>query len=235
MLNRKSLSYACAALALSVSAGGALAADLPPPPPPPVTVIEEEGSCMYASIGGSYVFHERPRVYKNSAVAPWLTANALGEDLDDTGAIDWGVGCRVTDNLRVEFNMGYRFQAGLVDGFNSLDADVSSFTGMVNAWWDIVDVGGWKPYVGGGIGVAAHTIESRLPAGSDGTKTDPQLTWQIGAGIGIDVTENLTLDIGYRFTDLGRPQSDGDQHFYVDDFYSHEFRVGLRYDFDGIF
>ena len=87
MLYRKSLSYACAALALSVSAGSALAADLPPPPPPPVSVIEEEGSCMYASIGGSYIIHERPRVYKNSA-GPWLTANALGEDLDDTKLLE---------------------------------------------------------------------------------------------------------------------------------------------------
>ena len=51
----------------------------------------------------------------------------------------------------------------------------------------------------------------------------------------VGVTDNLTLDIGYRFTDLGRPQSDGNDHFFIDDFYAHEIRVGLRYDFDGIF
>ncbi|MEM7425658.1 MAG: acyloxyacyl hydrolase [Pseudomonadota bacterium] len=234
MLYRKSLSYACAVLALSVSAGSALAADLPPPPPPPVTVIEEEGSCFYVNVGASYVTHERPNVYKNAA-GPWLSPNALGEDMNDTGAVDWGVGCRVIENVRVEFNAGYRFESRLVDGFNSLDADVSTFTGMTNVWWDIYDLGGWKPYIGGGIGVAVHTVDSSLPAGSTGNRTTANFTWQVGAGVGIDVTDNLTVDLGYRFTDLGRPQSAGATPFYIDDFYSHEFRIGLRYDFDGIF
>ncbi len=234
MLYRKSLSYACAAVALSVSAGSALAADLPPPPPPPVTVVEDEGSCFYVSVGASYVSHERPRVYKNAA-GPWLSPNALGESLADTGAVDWGAGCRITDNLRVEYNGGYRFQAHLKDGFNSLDADVSTLTGIASVWWDIYDLGGWKPYIGGGMGVALHNVDSNLPAGSTGDRWDATFAWQIGAGVGIDVTDSLTVDLGYRFTDLGRPQSAGATPFYIDDFYSHEFRVGLRYDFGGIY
>ena len=131
-------------------------------------------------------------------------------------------------------NGGYRFDSNLRDGFNSLDAEVSTFTGMVNAWWDIYDLGGWKPYIGGGVGFAHHTISASAPVGSTGKADDTTFAWQIGAGVGIDVTDNLTVDIGYRFTDLGRPQGPGASPFYVDDFYSHEFRIGLRYDFDGI-
>ncbi len=92
MLYRKSLNYACAVMALTVSAGSALAADLPPPPPPPVQVIEEGGSCFYANLGASYVVHERPRVYKNTAIVPWTGTNAIGERMDDTGSVDWGAG-----------------------------------------------------------------------------------------------------------------------------------------------
>ncbi len=233
MLYRKNISYACAVVALSVSAGSALAADLPPPPPPPVHIVQEEGSCFYASVGASYVTHERPRVYKNNVIVPWAGSNAIGEKLSDTGAIDFGVGCRVTDNLRVEFNGGYRFDSNLEDSFNSLNADVSTFTGIVNAWWDIYDFGGWKPYVGGGMGVAVHNIDASAPAGSTGDRTDATFAWQVGAGVGIDVTDNLTLDIGYRLSDLGVPSGPGAAPFYVDDFYSHEFRLGLRYDFGG--
>ena len=149
--------------------------------------------------------------------------------------IDAGVGCRITDNLRVEFNTGYRFDANLRDGFNSLNADVGTFTGMTNVWWDIYDIGGWKPYVGGGMGVAISHVDSSLPVGSTGSRWDASFAWQVGAGLGIDVTDNLTLDIGYRFSDLGRPQSDGGAPFYIDDYYTHEFRVGLRYDFGGMY
>lgn len=232
MVNRIKLSCAAAVLALAVSGGTALAADLPPPPPPPVEVIASGDSCFYASVGGSYVTHERPRVYKNTA-GPWGQPNAEGERFDDTGAIDAGIGCRVADGLRLEFNAGYRFENDLT-GTNGLAADYSAFTGMWNAWWDITNIGGVKPYVGGGVGFAVHQIDSSLPVGSTGSRTDTTLAWQVGAGVGIDVTDNLTVDIGYRFTDLGLAQSAGATPFHIDDNFSHEFRIGLRYDFNGI-
>lgn len=232
MVNRIKLSCAAAVLALAVSGGTALAADLPPPPPPPVEVVESGDSCFYVSAGGSYVTHERPRVYKNTAVLPF-GLNAIGETHDDTGAVDVGIGCRVVDGLRLEFNGTYRFESDLTSS-NGLDADYSAFTGMWNAWWDITDIGGVKPYVGGGVGFAVHSIDSSLPVGSDGKRTDTTLTWQVGAGVGIDVTDDLTVDIGYRFTDLGLAQSAGPTPFYINDNYSHEFRIGLRYDFNGL-
>ncbi len=231
MVNRIKLSCAAAVLALAVSGGTALAADLPPPPPPPVEVVESE-SCFYASVGGSYITHERPRVYKNTAVLP-LGLNATGENFNDTGSIDAGIGCRVVDGLRIEFNGTYRFETDLT-GTNGLDAEYSNFTGMFNAWWDIANIGGFKPYIGGGVGFSVHHTDSTLPLGSDGSRTDTTMAWQLGAGVGIDVTDNLTVDIGYRFTDLGVAQSAGPTPFYIDDNYSHEFRIGLRYDFNGL-
>ncbi|NNF76727.1 MAG: porin family protein [Rhizobiales bacterium] len=231
MVNRIKLSCACAVLALAVSGGTSLAADLPPPPPPPVEVVEGD-SCFYVSAGGSYITHERPRVYKNTA-GPWGQPNADNEDFTDTGAIDAGIGCRVADGLRLEFNAGYRFENRLTSP-SGLDADYSAFTGMWNAWWDITNIGGFKPYVGGGVGFAVHRTDSALPVGSTGKRTDTTMTWQVGAGIGIDVTDNLTVDVGYRFTDLGLASSAGATPYFIDDNYSHEFRIGLRYDFNGL-
>ncbi len=232
MVNRIKLSCACAVLALAVSGGTAVAADLPPPPPPPVEVVERGDSCFYFSVGGGYVTHERPRVYKNTAVLPFGT-NAVGEKFDDTGSIDVGIGCRVVDGLRLEFNGTYRFESDLTSS-NGLAADYSAFSGMWNAWWDIANVGGFKPYIGGGVGFAVHKIDASGPVGSTGNRTDTTLAWQVGAGVGIDVTENLTVDVGYRFTDLGLSQGPGATPFYIDDNFSHEFRIGLRYDFNGL-
>ena len=174
------------------------------------------------------------RGYTRITAVPPFSPNATNERSEDTGAIDLGIGCRVIDSVRIEFNGGYRFKTDYTSD-DPLDADVESFTGMVNAWWDVYGVGGWKPYVGGGIGFAVHDINSRAPFGSHGSATDATFAWQLGAGVGIDVTDHLTLDIGYRFTDLGRPEGPGATRSNIDDFQSHEFRVGLRYDFDGIF
>ena len=230
MLNRKSLSCACATLALTLSAGSAIAADLPPPPPPPVEVVET--GCFYVSAGASYISNQRPRVYKNGIGGAWGGTEALGESFSDTGAIDVGVGCAIISQLRTEFNLGYRFQSHLRDSFNSLDADVSTFTGMANLWWDIYDFGGWTPYVGGGVGFNVHDIRSRAPVpDAIGNTTDTTFAWQVGGGFGIDVTDNLVIDVGYRYTDHGRPRSAGFNPFFIDKFRSHEVRLGLRYHF----
>ncbi len=232
MVNRIKLSCAAAVLALAVSGGTALAADLPPPPPPPVEVVSSDDSCFYVSVGGSYVTHERPRVYKNTAGFGGQP-NAEGERHGDTGSIDAGIGCRVADGLRLEFTGSYQFESDLTST-NGLNADYANFTGMFNAWWDIANIGGFTPYVGGGVGFAVHQIDSTAPVGSTGDRTDTTLAWQVGAGVGIDVTDNLTVDIGYRFKDLGLAQSAGVSPFYIDDNFSHEFRIGLRYDFNGL-
>jgi opacity protein-like surface antigen len=218
-----------AAAAVLLSAGQVLAADIPPPPPPPME--EPQDSCFYARVDGGYSFHERPHIYKNVG-APWAGGNqATNEKLEDTWFIEGGAGCRIWDSLRVDATIGYRDNANMSEGFGGLDADLNTLFGFANIYWDIFTWGRVTPYVGGGIGFAHHSVESVvLPAGiSDGTYTD--FAWNVQAGLAIDLTYNLSLDIGYRYSDLGQARSGSGPTMFVEDIATHDIRIGLRYSF----
>jgi opacity protein-like surface antigen len=73
--------------------------------------------------------------------------------------------------------------------------------------------------------------------------TSSGLAWQLAAGVGIAVTSNLTLDVGYRYVDLGSIKVDQGRYNYVNftpntdtnglkgDLRTHELALGLRYSF----
>jgi opacity protein-like surface antigen len=228
MSNRNKLLLGTAT-AMLLSAGQVLAADIPPPPPPPEPHAE---SCFYVRVDGGYSFHERPDIYKNGA-APWGAGNqATNEELDDTWFIEGGVGCRVWDSIRVDATLGYRDDAGMEEAFGGLDADLSTFYGFANIYYDVFTWGRVTPYLGGGIGFARHEVDNvNLPAGlSSGKNTE--FAWNLQAGVAVDLTYNLALDVGYRYADFGDARTGGGgTTMYVDDIVSHDVRVGLRYSF----
>lgn len=215
-------------VAMLIGAGQAISADLPPPPEP-----EEEGSCLYLRVDGGYSFHDKPDITKSVGYAPWGgSTSATNEDLDDTYFIEGGVGCNVWHNFRVDAVLGYRAGADMSEAFNGLDGDVSTFYGFLNAYYDIFTWGRLTPYVGGGIGFANHHINDiSLPATvSEGESTE--FAWNIQGGVEVAMTENLSLDVGYRYTDWGDAESGADPDtLNVDDISSHDVRVGLRWSF----
>lgn len=209
------------------------AADLLPPPPPPqyVQVVDEQPSCLYVrgDVGGA--FHERPTITKQTAAFGGGTTSATDEEIGHKAFIEAGVGCQVTEHMRVEVTGGYRFKSSLTEAFGGLDADLETYTGFVNAFWDITNYNGFTPYLGGGVGVAYHRLTNVvLPAGSaNGSRAD--LAYNLTAGVSYDLTNNLKLDVAYRFTDLGFARSKGADPLTVDDLQSHEIKVGVRYQF----
>ncbi|MCC7250988.1 outer membrane beta-barrel protein [Hyphomicrobium sp.] len=96
-------------------------------------------------------------------------------------------------------------------GSNEYTADLESWLGLFNAY---VDLGTWRgvtPYVGGGIGIGSITVmgykDVNVPAGSvyygDKDKTTTNFAWALYAGLAFDVTPQFTVDLAYRYTDLG--------------------------------
>lgn len=205
------------------------AADMPPPPPPPpsyVEVVNKQPSCLYGRVDGGATFHKRPTVTKNTAGG---IVSATDEKVHTHGFVEAGVGCQFTDNMRVEVVGGYRFKKSITDPFNSLDMKLTTYTGFVNAFWDITNYNGFTPYLGAGVGFAHHRLSNVvLPANSaSGNRTD--LAYNVTAGIAYDLTTNLKLDAAYRYVDLGAARSKGTEPTTVDDLRAHEFKVGLRY------
>ena len=217
-----------AGLVLVSSAGLSWAADLLPAPVPEPVV---DASCLYLRIDGGGSFHERPNVYKNHG--KYGKSKAYGEKLKDGGFIEGGVGCQFTSMFRADITGGYHFGTGLKDKYNSLDAELSTATIFANGYVDFDMFTDFvTPYIGGGVGVAFHDISDvkRPPLSSSGSNT--QFAWNVQAGLVFDVTENIALDVGYRYLDLGDAKSGGPDPFHVDNVVSHEARIGLRYSFN---
>ena len=135
-------------------------------------------------------------------------------------------------------------------GTNEFTADIESWVGLANAY---IDLGTWRgltPYVGGGVGFAIGLgagLEGRqrsangVAYGDDHTETN--FAWALYAGVSYDVTPQFTMDLGYRYLDMGDARS-GDGHAYddgcrgttralsFDDLTSHDLMLQARYRLD---
>ncbi|MEQ1649399.1 MAG: outer membrane beta-barrel protein [Hyphomicrobiaceae bacterium] len=123
---------------------------------------------------------------------------------------------------------------------------VKSTTLMFNAYYDLGKFGGVTPYVGAGVGVAYNrtgetyfTDNPSLVNRIEGASR-LSLAWSVGAGIGWQVSERAVLDVGYRYTDLGkaitgRIDNTGavNPAAHIDQMGNHEVKVGLRYHLGG--
>lgn len=117
-----------------------------------------------------------------------------------------------------------------------------------NAYWDIDTGTRFTPYLGAGLGMAF--IGTKMKSNgydigdpddswseSTGSKTVTNFAWNVGAGLGYDLTENWTLDAGYRFAHLGSVKtktfSDDESTFHgkTSNLYQHQFAIGVRYTF----
>jgi opacity protein-like surface antigen len=169
-----------------------------------------------------------------------------------------GAGCGSGDSgLRGEITFGYRGKrhiqgepydyvspGGGGNVNNPLHTDMSTYTLMVNGYYDLGNWRGFVPYVGAGIGVAWHDMDEVYFTGAPFLvnhiqgKTSTALTWSLMAGAAYQISDRAYLDFGYRFISLGdaksgRIDSAGFVNPEVDvrDMYAHEFKIGLRYHF----
>lgn len=132
---------------------------------------------------------------------------------------------------------------------NEYTADIESWLGLFNAY---IDLGTWRgltPYIGGGIGVAwldvqgfkdVNTVNNGVYLGDRDTSTT-NFAWALYAGVSYDVTPQFTVDLGYRYTDLGsaetgRATSDNGVDWYsgleIRDITSHDLLLSARYRLD---
>lgn len=198
-----------------------MAAELPPPPGPPA---QDDHSCFYLRGDIGVGVHEEPTITKggSSATDPTLQDNLL---------VEVGAGCQVNRYFRGDVTVGYRDASKMREDFNDLNGNISTVTVLANAYVDLAHLGNLTPYIGVGAGAAFHDMDGvSLPAGS-GDSNQTEFAWAVYAGVSYNLTQSITLDAGYRFIDLGSPKSGGASKFKVDDFESHDFRIGLRWYF----
>ncbi len=193
-------------------------------------------SCLYARIDGGGAIYETPSVSRDlSAVFIGFGGgggtSAVDEEIENTGFIEGGLGCQVTETFRVEAVGGVRLRSSIRDPYNTLDADLQSYVGFVNVFYDITNYGGWTPYIGAGVGVAYHEITNVSQPVDSASGDNVDIAINLQAGFSYDITPSFKLDAAYRLTDLGEARSGGAVPLVVDDIIVHEFKVGLRYHF----
>ncbi|MGH1417382.1 MAG: outer membrane protein [Hyphomicrobiaceae bacterium] len=128
--------------------------------------------------------------------------------------------------------------SSMTDAFHT---NVKSYSLLFNGYYDLGNFRGFVPYVGAGIGVSYNIVDDVtalwLPGPIEGDKK-LSFAWQVSTGVGYQIRENMILDLGYRYLDLGSADSgqiDGGYNINpevrFDDLRSHEIKVGLRYHF----
>lgn len=146
--------------------------------------------------------------------------------------------------------------APAINGTESIDAEYSATSFIVSGYYDLPTLGKFTPYVGAGVGlgrinynetreftcVADASETCRFPAGTQGETTTQTLTrneefwalaYQLSAGAAYRVTDKLSVDVGYSYTDFeGGDDLSYDDGTAIDDdgFAIHQVRAGVRYD-----
>ena len=117
------------------------------------------------------------------------------------GGVPWGVaiGYRFDDN-RVEGSLGYqtnKWDAVTSASIASLDIKTKTRTLLVNAYHDFkLRTPGVTPYVTLGFGGVNEKVSV---AGVDSADSSNVFLWQAGIGAGIKATDQVIVDLGYRY------------------------------------
>ncbi|MCL2763626.1 MAG: acyloxyacyl hydrolase [Treponema sp.] len=112
---------------------------------------------------------------------------------------------------------------------------------FANVYYDINTRTKFTPYVGAGMGVGFIRTKGKVDWVSEvnntGSKTVTNFAWNIGLGLGYQITNNVAFDVGYRFADLGKVQTKWDERPWgtwrmdTKRIYQHQFSMGARFTF----
>jgi opacity protein-like surface antigen len=118
--------------------------------------------------------------------------------------------------LRTEFeflnraNFGYDVNPVYVNAAIpiGLTSKIGSQTLFTNVYYDFHNATLFTPFVGGGIGAAINKSTTTLnrvgsPVFDTFKETHTSFAWNVGAGIAVNLTEIMLLELSYRYTDLG--------------------------------
>jgi opacity protein-like surface antigen len=248
------------ALGASVAAHAADLAYAPPPPPPEPLGLKGTISSGFYLRGDVGVGLQTVGKYHQDDVAQF-GGTFFGKSDNSAFFAGLGVGYRFNNWLRFDITSEYRGSTsiGVNDivfnpwiNQNQTNTYKGNLTSLVTLFNGYFDLGTWNcltPYIGAGIGFTQNRISGLTDQGSvagfstlgyatNGSKTN--LAWALMAGVGYEVNKNLTLELGYRYLNLGDAQSGRIVNAFNGDMYaplkaknidSHDFRIGMRWNF----
>ena len=217
------------------------------------------------SVGGSSCYFRSSIGYSWSRdpSVQWTGTTFANETMGDSWVGAGAVGCGTAGDrgLRGELELASRgrknFKADITSipvppadpaPFNADPAhtSVKNYTAMVNAYYDLGNHGGFVPYVGAGVGLSYNQMSNVYFTGPGAFFNEViganqlSLAWALMAGVEYKFSSRASIDVGYRYIDMGSVHSDhGDTgnnwnpRFKLDELADHELMVGVRYKFCG--
>lgn len=151
----------------------------------------------------------------------------ISDSYGNSGVYGVALGYHFIPALRAEvaYNIRPNFEYNQTDADPATDRqrffDVQNQTAMVNAYLDVAELaiveknkfGIFSPYVGGGVGsswnntgqlnaITVSTGQAR-PDPIAGTQTN-SFSWQLMAGTLLNIKDNVSLEVGYRYVNIGK-------------------------------
>lgn len=155
----------------------------------------------YARADLGYGFSGALETPREIGIAPTFGGDG---DFDNGWTASVAGGRAFASGLRIEGELAYRDaeierSVGVAPG-----AEANAISLLANAYYDFNRAGQFQPYVGAGVGVAQidgrtfnnATLAANL-VGFD--STDTNIAYQVLAGVGVGLSERVTLDVGYRY------------------------------------
>jgi len=222
---------AIAATTMVASAGSAMSADLIIDTPAEPIAVSAPGDWYVSLFAGGVWSPEIEADYNDDVVGYDITTD-LGL------AFGIAVGTKVFENVRIEAEL-----SGTVNSISEayeedddflypdFDGSVSALYLLGNVWFDLDTGSGFTPYIGGGVGVAGVDVNFEQ---WDWELDGGGFAYQLGAGVKVDVADNIALDLGYRFKSVPGvtvDDVDGDDDWLTFDLQSHVFQAGLTFSF----
>ena len=187
-----------------------------------------------------------PRVTSITSVSGSSTGTAFSLALGRAYANRWRAELEFIDRRTAKYTVtSLGNSGGAFSGNNQLR--VRSWALMANAYYDIPMSGALSGDVGGGVGYAANSASGSQTFQNPPNTGAPQfgttfptgrtgnLAWSLGLGASYALSPTVSLEGGYRFSDLGRYNTaldtvNGDEKFRAR-LSAHDLQAGLRFKF----
>jgi opacity protein-like surface antigen len=260
----RSVKFFIAAGAASLMSSAAFAADMAIAPPPYAPPVVEDFGGWY--LRGDIGFSNQRVSRLNNALDVNATTSVQTLNFNSAGIFGLGVGYRFNNWFRADITGEYRgnsqffgtdaitFAGGF--GTDTYHATKSEWVVLGNAY---VDLGTWwciTPFIGAGVGGARVSINGFTDQGITTPLVPPgpalaslafgdnvsrwNFAWALHAGVAYRVTPNFTVELAYRYLDMGNGLTgdlrafDGTNNINNPTTFrsitSHDLKIGVRWD-----
>jgi opacity protein-like surface antigen len=260
----RSVKFVIAAGAASLMSSAAFAADMAIAPPPYAPAVVEDFGGWY--LRGDIGFSNQRVSRLNNVLDANATTSVQNLNFNTAGIFGLGAGYRFNNWFRMDITGEYRgnsqffgtdaitFPGGF--GTDTYHATKSEWVVLGNAY---VDLGTWwciTPFIGAGVGGARVSINGFTDQGIVTPVPGPgpalaslafgdnmsrwNFAWALHAGVAYRVTPNFTVELAYRYLDMGNGLTgdlrafDGTNNINNPTTFrsitSHDLKIGVRWD-----